>query len=260
MHPALDLVPQDRVINSIAKQYSALSYYVQLSSMLEKLYPEAYFGKISKYGLHKLLNEVFVKHYKGEQIIKYLLAKRYFENREIVGAYEINVHKSRVDFLVINGHTTSFEIKSGLDNLTKLGKQIADYQSVFDFNYLVVDEIHFEKAKSVLPDDWGLWCYANSTLHFFRKAAKNEYTNVRAQVMLMSKTEIIKFISNEILSIDDILERYNKQEIASAFRRALKARYRDRWEFVTSHKCQIMPVDYQFFFNNNIQPENIYNL
>jgi hypothetical protein len=254
-----DMLTHNRLINSIAKQYSALSYYVQLSSMLEQLYPARSFENTSKYNLHKILNQTFIKYYKGEEILKYLLAKRYLGNREIVGAYEMNVNKSRVDFLVINGRTTSFEIKSSLDNLTKLHKQIEDYQSVFDYNHLVVDEVHFEKAKKILPADWGLWVYRNGAFYFFRKASRNAYTNVRAQLMLMSKIEIAKFIQKDIPPTDEILERYSQQEIASAFRMALKSRYRNRWEFVTSHKRQIMPVDYQFFFNNNLNPKKIYD-
>ena len=36
---------------------------------------------------------------------------------------------------------------------------MADYMLAFEFNYLVIDEIHIEKAKALLPESFGLWCY-----------------------------------------------------------------------------------------------------
>ncbi|MBI1769532.1 MAG: sce7726 family protein [Bacteroidetes bacterium] len=254
------LKPDQRAINSIAKGYSALSYYVQLSAMLKKVYPSTSFANFSKMELHLALNYALVKHYRGEEILKYQLTKRYINDSKFIGAYEINVNSSRVDFLVINGHTTSFEIKSSLDNLSKLRKQAKDYASVFDYNCLVADEIHFEKAKTMVPDEWGLWCYVDGTYEIFRKPLRNSHINPEAQLEQLSKTERKVAFGEANIDVSQIRMKFSDQQINSLFRKALKDRYRERWNFLSAYHKQILPVDYQFFFNNNIQPKNIYNL
>lgn len=50
--------------------------------------------------------------------------------------------KDRADFVVINGDSKCFEIKSKVDTLRRLDKQSADYHHVFEYNTVVVDGKH----------------------------------------------------------------------------------------------------------------------
>jgi len=244
-------------INSLVKKYSPLDYFVQLKDHLNSIYPGNNFDSYSKYELHKLLNELVFKNYKGEEILKYKLSKCFFEKRNMVAAFEIKVKKSRVDFLTINGHTTSYEIKSELDNFSKLSKQMADYILAFEYNYLVVDELHVEKAKDVVEKSFGLWSYKGGKFRIHKKATLNQQLNPQVQLSLLTKQERLRYFSDQG-NIDKILSANSKDFINQEFKMILKQRYKNRWQFLTAHQEVILPIDTQFFFNNNIKPQLIY--
>lgn len=252
------LPPTKKAINSLARSYNTLNYQLHLYTLLRDFYPEASLNGQSKYALHKLVNAMLMKHYCGEEIIKYLLAAHFFQKANVVGAYEINVNNSRADFVAINGHSTSFEIKSGLDNLSKLPKQIQDYSRVFDYNCLVTDALHLEKAKELLPDNWGIWLYQSGEHMVERKPKLNTAIDPEAQLQLLSKVELKRTFPNEHGLIPEIIRSQSTDEINTLFKNTLKLRYRERWKFLNTHQRTIFPIDFQFFFNNNIQPKLIY--
>ncbi len=247
-----------RTINALAKNYNALDYSVKLSTLLKNVFPTENFDNFSKYELHKLLNHTLFQYYKGEEILKYKLFESYINKKSIIAAFEIKVNNSRLDFLTINGHTTSFEIKSELDNLSKLSKQMTDYMLVFEYNYLVIDQKHIEKAKKILPKTYGLWSYENGKYKKLRKALLNEKMDSEAQLRLLTKSELSSTFPKVNGEINNILNSLNPQDINTRFKKVLKDRYRNRWEFLKTNKTEIFPMDVQFFFNTNIEPCHVY--
>lgn len=254
----LDKNIDSKTINTLAKNYNALDYSVKLSSLLKNVYPNECFDHYSKYELHKLLNDVLFEHYRGEEIFKYRLFQKYINKKSVVAAFEIKVNNSRVDFLTINGHTTSYEIKSELDNLSKLSKQMADYLLAFEFNYLLIDETHVEKAKKILPKSFGLWSYKNGKYKKIRKALLNEKVDSEVQLKLLTKAELINNFPKVDGEVNRILESLEPKEINNQFKKVLKTRYKKRWEFLKTNKSEIFPMDIQFFFNTNINPCHVY--
>jgi hypothetical protein len=251
-------VPSKKAVSSLARNYNTLNYHLHLCTLLSNFYPVEKLERRTKYELHRLMNAVLMKYYCGEEVMKYKLASYYFEKSNIVGAYEINVNSSRADFVAINGHSTSFEIKSGLDNLSKLPKQIHDYSRVFDYNCLIVDGVHFDKAKDVLPRNWGLWRYESGEYKVSRRPLRNTSIDPEAQLTLLSKSELNRSFPKQRGLVSDILKNLDVQEVNTIFKQTLKARYKERWQFLTAHQRSIFPIDFQFFFSNNIQPELIY--
>jgi hypothetical protein len=246
-------------INGLAKEYKTLNYYSNLCSQLSKLFPNEKFDVYSKYELHKTLNEILLTRYRGEEILKYRLFEYFSKKSNIVAGFEIKVNCSRADFLAINGHTYNFEIKSILDNFSKFKKQAQDYELAFEFNSLIVDEYHLDKAKSLLPEKWGLWVYHNGKYEKYRKPSLNRETDQRTQLNLLTKNELILSFPLANGAIDRILSTYSCAVISRQFKKALKTRYKRRWDFIVSKRKQILPIDLQFFFNNNILPKNIYH-
>ena len=55
-----------------------------------------------------------------------------------------------------------------------------------------------------------------------------------------------------------IISQNSNQEINSSFKRILKQKYAERWNFIRGHWESILPIDLQFFFNKNIEPSIIY--
>lgn len=248
-----------KAINNLAKKYNTLDYYINLATSLKSVFPSENFDHFTKYELHKRLNETILENYKGEEILKYKLFENYINKKNLIAAFETSVNNSRVDFLTINGCTTSFEIKSELDNLSKLSKQIADYQLVFEYNYLVVDEKHIEKAKKILPKSYGLWCYKKDKYQKLKKAELNDKIDPEVQLSVLTKQELIEAFPETNGLPEVILDRYDLRYINLHFKKTLKSRYKSRWCFLKDNQDSIFPIDVQFFFNTNIEPKYIYN-
>ena len=245
-------------IKALAANYDILDYSEKLADLLKIAFPSEDFNHFSKYELHRLLNDTLCLNYNGEEILKYKLFKCHLNKNNLVGAFEIKVNNSRLDFLTINGSTTSFEIKSELDNLSKLPKQMADYMLAFEYNYLVLDECHIEKVKDLLPENFGLWSYIGGRYKKSLKANLNDKINPEVQLRLLTKPELVNYFPEIGGVVKDILNLFDPSYINSQFKKALKFRYSSRWEFILANESEILPIDLQFFFNTNIQPELIY--
>ncbi|MGF1717870.1 sce7726 family protein [Photobacterium chitinilyticum] len=62
----------------------------------------------------------------------------------------------RVDIAVVNGSLHGYELKSAKDNLDRLPNQVKHYAAVMDKVTLVVSDNHYQEAKKLVPDWWGL--------------------------------------------------------------------------------------------------------
>lgn len=249
----------EKTINFLAKSYNTLDYSAKLASLLKGVFPAKKLDNFSKLRLHKLLNDTLIANYHGEETLKYKLFECHLKKTNIVAAFETNVNNSRVDFLTINGHTTSYEIKSCLDSLSKLKKQMADYMLAFEYNYLVVDHCHLEKVEELLPESYGLWIYQNGKYKKRKKALLNNNINPKTQLSLLTKKELFDNFSEFNGEIQSILDCNTSSKINMKFKKILKTRYRSRWQFLILNHKQILPIDVQFFFNTNIQPKHIYH-
>lgn len=65
---------------------------------------------------------------------------------------ELPIADSKADFIMINGTGIVYEIKSDLDNFSRLESQIADYYKAFTYVYLVVGKEQYKKAKEILKE------------------------------------------------------------------------------------------------------------
>lgn len=64
--------------------------------------------------------------------------------------------RSRIDIAAMGSFVYGFEIKSASDSLSRLPRQIALYDTLVDFSYLVVAAKHFDQALSKTPSHWGI--------------------------------------------------------------------------------------------------------
>lgn len=250
-------MPKD-LIKLVAKEYNTLHYSPQLIDLLSIIYPSSSFSTFTKLQLHKEINDILITHYKGEQQIKYLLFKQFF-NKKVVAAFEMRVNSSRTDFLTINGVSQSFEIKSSLDNLQKLNKQSMDYCRVFDYNYMVIHPKHLIKVEEIVPASFGIWSFNGTKKIIYRDAQLNTKIDPEIQLRLLSKKELKAGFKKYQNNRSQIIKDFTPAEINETFKQLLKNRYKNRWDFLIRHKESILPIDIQFFFNTNIEPAIIYN-
>ncbi|MBN7817780.1 sce7726 family protein [Algoriphagus sp. YJ13C] len=176
---------------------------------------------------------------------------------EIVGAYEVSALGSRLDLLKINGVTTAYEIKSEFDSLEKLEKQSEDYLKLFEYNYLVVANKHLEKSKRIIPGIFGIYTLKDKSLKRVRAAKKNQNIDPQSQLGILTTKELKStFQSN---NFEVVLERYSPRQINEGVKKALKKRYSKKWGFIKDRSSEILPLDYQYFFNHPISPSLVYS-
>ncbi|MBQ0076873.1 MAG: sce7726 family protein [Bacteroidales bacterium] len=92
-----------------------------------------YLSYVYRQLLHNYRNEYV---YKNEIINQWLLKK--YGTKETAYFNEYKVGNSIVDLAMFNGESKAFEIKSDLDNPTRLKKQLQDYCRVFDKCFIVI--------------------------------------------------------------------------------------------------------------------------
>ena len=109
--------------------------------------------------------------------------------------------KTRADaLLVTEEEMIGFEFKSDKDNLNRLEHQIHDYERYCDRNNLVTGQKFKEKARSEVPEHWGIYCvYLDDEetiqLECIRRAQPNQKRmRLHNQLRLLWRSELIPII------------------------------------------------------------------
>lgn len=246
------------IIAAMARSYNILSKEGSLENLISHFYKGKDLDQLMKRDYHWLINEFLLKNYRGEATVKAKLVKRFFKS-DVTAAFEMRVHRSRLDFLTINGESRSYEIKSELDNLAKLSKQVNDYEKVFDYNFIVIDEIHYKKALQLIPQHYGILILHGQELLEERSAQLNDRLDTVSQLTLFTKKEFAQIFRIEAITLNEVLVNFTTAEINYWFKVMLKRRYAKRWDFLVSNMDNIFPIDYEFFFQHNIRPDIIYS-
>lgn len=239
----------------LARSYSTLDYENKLRRTLTSFYGQNLFDNLTKPQLHEKINDALMKYYNGEEVLKYRITN-YFLKKDYIAAFEVNVKGSRADFLVINGDTKCFEIKSKIDTLNRLKKQAGNYKDVFEYNTVLIDEKHFNSIQNVIPEYYGIWTFRGKKRNVIREAAISPELNSLAQLELFTKKELARHF--KINDRDVIFQEFDGAQINAFLKKTLKERYLTRWNFIRNNWDNIFPIDLQFFFNSNIDPELIY--
>jgi hypothetical protein len=148
--------------------------------------------------------------------------------------------ESRVDFAVINGSLTGFELKSERDTLARLPRQAATYSRVFDYVHLVSAENHVDRARNIIPPWWGIVIavpdnHSGLTLRFDRAAEENPAVDASSIVQLLWRDEALAILARvgadrgvrsrpRELVWDRLVETISLSALRSEVRDALKAR------------------------------------
>lgn len=238
----------------MARSYNVLANFPKLQSLLTSIFSDTDFSHYTKYQLHQIINDAVLSHYRGEIYIKHLLVNHFIQ-RNAIAAFEIKTYESRLDFLRINGASISYEIKSEVDSLQKLPRQTKDYSNLFEYNFLVLDNIHLKKARKMIPDNYGIIVAENDQLTIKRQAKKQNQFSAEKQLALFTQKELHKYFKT---NKTEILKKFPKKTINEVFKQMLKDRYAPKWEFLKKNWEAILPIDYQYFFHHNIAPSLIY--
>lgn len=219
--------------------------------------------------IRKLFNDLINKYYHNEITIKSnFINNILLKSKNHITIFELNSGKSRLDLCKVNGNSVAFEIKTDLDSLYRLDKQLYDYMSLFEKVYVICSEKRCNIIEKVIPYECGIYSYKitkNGKYIFkkYKKAKKSKIINEKQQLELLTKKELEFIVNKNDLQtrdelVDYILKIKTRNQINLIFKNYLKAKYKNQWTFLESEQNSIYEIDYQWFFKNNLDPKIIY--
>lgn len=183
-------------INKVAKGdfsniYDAVSSFPDLGdlSTLEEVYNESY--------------RLLCKHYPNEYVVKNIIA-----NNVLIGTHsmktasmlsELRVGSNKADCVIINGHSTCYEIKTKYDSLKRLSDQLASYVQAFDYTYVVAHEVHLKALLEIHSENPVFGIMLSNSRHSLSKkviAPKSMYFNSDSMFHTLRKEEYIDIIKD----------------------------------------------------------------
>jgi hypothetical protein len=125
-------------------------------SGLSAMLPERATNRTMLEALYSLLH----RHYRCEYVYKNTIARKILVGRHRLAdatmATELRCDSSKADFVILNGTSTVYEIKTELDNLGRLPSQILAYRKMFDQIFVVAHDGLAEGLEDTLDSDIGI--------------------------------------------------------------------------------------------------------
>jgi hypothetical protein len=108
---------------------------------------------------------------------------------------------ARVDVAVVNGELSAFEIKSDVDTLSRLPRQVRSFDCVFDRVSLVTTEKHLREVRAVIPRWWGIVTIASASddIRQRRQARINPRRQVASLLHVLSRPELLSLAARVAL-------------------------------------------------------------
>lgn len=265
-----------KICRQLNKTYYAYMLESQVWDLLYLAFPESLkpdLDVLRKENLgHDVINELIMNLYPCERLVKYHLVKKNIKRTKGVTIFEMKVGNSRLDIGRINGSSFVYEIKTELDSLNKLEKQLNDYSKVFEYINIVIHPKHLKKSKEMIPEYCGIKTYdiIDKRCKFtnIAEAKKNPLISASKQIQTLTSKDleyiIAKFIKSPVPQKrkereDLILSRYSDGKINYFFKEAIKHRYSSRWAFICQYFNDINPIDIQEFYTGPIDLSLIYS-
>jgi hypothetical protein len=134
--------------------------------------------------------------------LKKLIKEKYKNSPvRIIEELCLDDRSTRIDIAVVNGILHGYEIKSDLDTLIRLPKQMNTYNSIFDQITLVVGVQHLYEAFKLIPDHWGVMIakvHEDGSIYFneIRKATENSQQEKISIAKLLWKHEALELLED----------------------------------------------------------------
>jgi hypothetical protein len=150
------------VISRFASIYQAIVKESFKDLTLEELYENSF--------------QLLSKKYRNEYTYKSLLL-----NKKLIGTHsisnssmlsELRIGRAKADFVMLNGVSTCFEIKTERDSLQRLPNQLSEYNGYFDQTYVVLSECDVERYQSKISSNVGI----------ISLTSRNQFSEVRSSL------------------------------------------------------------------------------
>lgn len=221
---------------------------------------------------NKLINLLILKYYPSERAVKYALVDKLKSKHDTV-IFEMPVLDSRIDVGRINGNSFAYEIKTDLDSLKRIEKQIVDYSQIFEYITLIIAPSFLEETLAIAPSHCGIWTYSHNqstgkiTFTTKRSAKKSPHICPNAQLQCLSQGSLLQILKDKKIKkipakkddrIKLITALYAPRTINFKFKSAVQETYDPHWDFVRKRYSSILPIDLQAIFKSLIEPTLVY--
>jgi len=266
------IFPSKKDVQYLYSKYSTIENKNILYKTLTDILDPSFFSGLNYSNVHDAYNKVLLRYYPNEICVKSNFIKKVLmKGQKHIAIFELPIGSSRADLCKINGTSIAYEIKTDLDNFSRLNKQLNDYSEIFDEIYVICSENHLPDITQVLPAACGIYSYTNTkrgTYHFklVKKSLKDMTVNPQKQLQLLRRKEYYNYFDlsdftgheSRSIVIEHIMQKYDAKSINMIFKQILKERYQKHWYFLRCNYQKIYEIDYQWFFKNQINPEKIY--
>lgn len=250
--------------------YSPLQTNTVLKNTFLETVDTKYANTCNMDNIRKLYNSSILKYYPNEISVKAsFINKVLFKTNNHVTIFELPVGNSRADLCKINGSSIAYEIKTDLDNLTRLNKQLDDYLKIFEKVFVICSINKLNSIEKQIIPSCGIYTYTISknaiySFQMYKNASLSQNIDTNKQLKILRKQELVNYFSldpnlSKDNMISNILQSYPSNNINHLFKEIIKNRYRDQWLFLKNQHTNIFEIDYQWFFKNPINPQLIYN-
>lgn len=270
MKNSKDIVyPTFKDAQELFSSYSTLQSNNILYEALLNTVDSSFINAFSFKNVREIYNNIILRYYPNEICIKSSFINQILlKTKNHITIFELPVGNSRADLCKINGSSIAYEIKTDLDNLLRLDKQLNDYLQIFEKVYVICSENKLtEVEKHILPS-CGIYTYSmtshgNLKFKIYHDASFSNKLNVKKQLSILRKQELIQYftidkIQNRGEMIEFILEEFSEESINHIFKQIIKSRYKEQWEFIKTNHSNLLEIDYQWFFKNTVNPKLIY--
>lgn len=253
-------------LRELYSAYSPLSSSKQLYNKYIEITGESYQSIES---IRTKYNYEIFKGFLNEAVIKTSFVEKYCINKSpknTITIFELNAGNSRADICMVNGESFVFEIKTEFDTFIRLDKQISDYEKTFDYLNIIIPEKLLESTLQSIDSTIGIITYRLNRVkrinfNVYRQPKLNKNIDPKIQLAQLTKKQLKQICTSHESKdelIDNILKSYSKNEINKLYKTNIKEKYKKQWKFLLENKDNIEPLDYQWFFHNNISTEIVY--
>ncbi|HHX12637.1 MAG TPA: sce7726 family protein [Clostridiales bacterium] len=151
------------------------------------------------------LYQFMTKHYRNEYVYQNTLLNKLLLGRHSIktttALMQVPIGKSIADFILINGKAVVYEIKSELDDFTRLKTQLADYYKAFAHVCVVTSEDKASRALTILQDTpVGVIVLTKRNTLSMRKEPQEELNNLSHRVLfqVLKKREYEQILLQQI--------------------------------------------------------------
>lgn len=179
-----------------------LSFLIKIAS--DFLIPKSYPMNVAE--VFELAFKDLSINYNNEYYFKNTLVERLLiekhANKNVTILSEFRVGENKADFVIINGTSTCYEIKTKYDNLKRLPDQLLSYSKIFDKTYVVCDDVHVESVLSCIPDHIGVLQFTKRrSLREIKKAIDNKVPLDKDVLMNSLRKDEYQYIAESIVKM-----------------------------------------------------------